>query len=70
MRRKIERNYEFITESTCYGLTVSFKTAQDLHFSDTKVRFQIFINARLNQDNLKVYDRFIFKFIFYIISTM
>ncbi|KYM81093.1 hypothetical protein ALC53_08434 [Atta colombica] len=43
-------------ESTCYGLTISFKTAQDLHFSDTKVRFQIFINAPLNQDNLKVYN--------------
>ena len=25
-RKKIERSYEFITKSTCYGLRVSFKS--------------------------------------------
>ncbi|XP_071642320.1 uncharacterized protein [Temnothorax longispinosus] len=53
-RRKLKkRDYEFITESTCYGLKVSLKTALVCTFLVQKCNFIYLMTARLNQDNLE-----------------
>lgn len=59
-----EKNYEFITESTFYGLKVSLKAALEIcTFLVQKCDFKYLMTARLNQDNLEVYNRFTFKLI-------
>lgn len=59
-----EKNYEFITESTCYGLKISLKAALEIcTFLVQKCDFIYLMTARLNQDNLEVYNLFTFKLI-------
>ena len=50
-----KNNFQFITDSTCYGLKISLQGALEIcEFLVNKCNFQYLMTARLNQDNLEV----------------
>lgn len=51
--------FEFITDSTCYGLKVSLKGALEIcTFLVEKCNFKYLMASRLNQDNLEVSKKY------------
>lgn len=55
MAKNKQNNFEFITDSTCYGLKVSLKGALEIcKFLFGECGFKYLMTSRLNQDNLEV----------------